>query len=212
MNRPRNRQPRPPRGNDGAGGRGGGRGGGGGGGRGGRPPQDRNHRWTAGTPQQAAGTVPTIQQVIPGASVYIILKEDQPTGRETQGTVQELLTRGNHPRGIKVRLRGGLVGRVQRMSTEVTPVADVETATSAQAVRQSPLVSRGGSSQIRYRDVRLDEDEEPPQRSLADYLPAELNTPEPVATAQPLAKCPFCEEFEGDEVAVSYHIDQKHLS
>src|SRR5687768_16117717 len=62
MNRPRNRQPRPPRGNGTNGGRGG-RGGG-------HRSQDRDSRWRAGTPQQAAGTVPTIQQVIPGASFY----------------------------------------------------------------------------------------------------------------------------------------------
>ena len=210
MNRPRNRQPRPPRGNGGTSARGGR------GGRGGRPPpQDGNPRWTAGTPQQASGTVPTIQQVIPGASVYIILKEDQPTGRETQGTVQDLLTRGNHPRGIKVRLRGGLVGRVQRMGTETASASNIELPAAAPSARQSPLVNRGGVSQIKYRDIRLDEDEEPPQ-SLADYLPPGLDSSntaaEPTADEQPLARCPFCEEFEGDEVAVSYHIDQKHLS
>ncbi|KAL2204944.1 hypothetical protein CC79DRAFT_1370761 [Sarocladium strictum] len=208
MNRPRNRQQRPPRGNSSGGGRG----------RGGRPPQDRNSRWQAGTPQQAAGTVPTIQQVIPGASVFIILKEDQPTGEETQGIVQDLLTRGNHPRGIKVRLQGGLVGRVQRMGTETASSASIAMSApgtpSGQSLRQSPSV--GGASRIKYRDMRLDEDEEPPQRSLADYLPAGFNEPEATSrsneASEPVAKCPFCEEFEGDEMAVSHHIDQKHLS
>jgi hypothetical protein len=64
--------------------------------------------------------------------------------------------------------------------------------------------------------MRLDEDEEPPQRSLADYLPAGFNEPEATSrsneASEPVAKCPFCEEFEGDEMAVSHHIDQKHLS
>jgi uncharacterized repeat protein (TIGR03833 family) len=46
------------------------------------------------------------------------LKVDQPTGREVQGIVAELLTIGNHPRGIKVRLQDGRVGRVQRMASE----------------------------------------------------------------------------------------------
>ena len=49
-----------------------------------------------------------------GADVSVVLKEDQPTGKQTRGIVQDLLTRsGFHPRGIKVRLQGGKVGRVQ---------------------------------------------------------------------------------------------------
>ncbi|KAL1838828.1 hypothetical protein VTJ49DRAFT_2185 [Mycothermus thermophilus] len=60
--------------------------------------------------------VPTIRQVIPGALVNIVLKADQPTGRTVQGVVGQLLTRGNHPRGIKVRLTDGRVGRVQSMA------------------------------------------------------------------------------------------------
>src|SRR5208337_4786915 len=49
-----------------------------------------------------------------GADVSVVLKEDQPTGRQTRGIVQDLLTKSPfHPRGIKVRLRGGKVGRVQ---------------------------------------------------------------------------------------------------
>jgi uncharacterized repeat protein (TIGR03833 family) len=75
-------------------------------GRGGRNQHDRQ------------GLVPTTQHVVIGASVSIVLKIDQPTGRQVQGFVGELLTRGNHPRGIKVRLRDGRVGRVQRMATE----------------------------------------------------------------------------------------------
>lgn len=62
--------------------------------------------------------VPTTQQVIVGAPVSIVLKVDQPTGREVQGIVAELLTNENHPRGIKVRLQDGRVGRVQRMASE----------------------------------------------------------------------------------------------
>ncbi|TGO14476.1 hypothetical protein BTUL_0052g00140 [Botrytis tulipae] len=43
---------------------------------------------------------------------------DQGSGREMKGFVEELLTRGDHPRGVKVRLRDGRVGRVQRLCTE----------------------------------------------------------------------------------------------
>ena len=49
-----------------------------------------------------------------GADVSVVLKEDQATGKQTRGIVQDLLTKSPfHPHGIKVRLRDGKVGRVQ---------------------------------------------------------------------------------------------------
>ncbi|KAK4962362.1 hypothetical protein LTR28_004504 [Elasticomyces elasticus] len=69
----------------------------------------------------STASVPTIQQVVPGASAFIVLKADQLTGRKVQGVVGELLTRGNHPRGIKVRLQDGRVGRVHQMALDITP-------------------------------------------------------------------------------------------
>ena len=49
-----------------------------------------------------------------GADVSVVLKEDQPTGKQTRGIVQDLLTKSSfHPHGIKVRLQDGKVGRVQ---------------------------------------------------------------------------------------------------
>lgn len=51
-----------------------------------------------------------------GAKVSIVLKEDQRTGKLTEGIVQDLLTKSpNHPHGIKVRLTSGLVGRVKQI-------------------------------------------------------------------------------------------------
>ena len=51
-----------------------------------------------------------------GLKVAIVLKQDQRTGRETIGTVKDLLTNSsNHPHGIKVRLADGQVGRVIRI-------------------------------------------------------------------------------------------------
>lgn len=48
-----------------------------------------------------------------GQEVDIILKKDQPTGKLTHGFVAEILTSSpHHPRGIKVRLTDGGVGRV----------------------------------------------------------------------------------------------------
>jgi len=52
----------------------------------------------------------------PGMTVLVILKQDQPTGKLTQGIVRDILTRSaSHPHGIKVRLQSGLVGRVQQI-------------------------------------------------------------------------------------------------
>ncbi len=51
-----------------------------------------------------------------GLKVVIVLKQDQRTGRQTIGTVKDLLTNSNfHPHGIKVRLTDGQVGRVQEI-------------------------------------------------------------------------------------------------
>ena len=51
-----------------------------------------------------------------GAEVLIVLKKDQRTGKLTRGKVKDILTRSaNHPRGIKVRLEDGKIGRVQKI-------------------------------------------------------------------------------------------------
>jgi uncharacterized repeat protein (TIGR03833 family) len=48
-----------------------------------------------------------------GLSVDIIQKEDQRSNKKTRGIVEEILTSSlSHPHGIKVRLKGGEVGRV----------------------------------------------------------------------------------------------------
>lgn len=51
-----------------------------------------------------------------GLKVAIVLKQDQRTGKLTEGVVKDLLTNSpNHPHGIKVRLTDGQVGRVQQI-------------------------------------------------------------------------------------------------
>jgi uncharacterized repeat protein (TIGR03833 family) len=56
------------------------------------------------------------ENIFPGVEVDVVLKKDQKSGKLTRGVVEKLLTSGaNHPRGIKVRLLGGLVGRVQKI-------------------------------------------------------------------------------------------------
>jgi uncharacterized repeat protein (TIGR03833 family) len=49
-----------------------------------------------------------------GATVMVVQKQDQRTGKLTRGKVLKILTNSsNHSRGIKVMLEGGIVGRVQ---------------------------------------------------------------------------------------------------
>jgi len=49
-----------------------------------------------------------------GQFVLIVQKQDQSTGKLTEGIVKDILTNSStHPRGIKVRLETGEVGRVQ---------------------------------------------------------------------------------------------------
>lgn len=55
-------------------------------------------------------------EIRPGSKVLIVMKEDQRTGKTTEGTVKDILTRSpTHPHGIKVRLTGGEVGRVKEV-------------------------------------------------------------------------------------------------
>lgn len=51
-----------------------------------------------------------------GTHVLVVQKQDQRTGKLTEGTVKDILTNSQaHPRGIKVRLDSGIVGRVQKI-------------------------------------------------------------------------------------------------
>ena len=51
-----------------------------------------------------------------GARVRIVQKQDQRSGRLTEGIVKDILTRSAaHPHGIKVRLQSGIVGRVKEI-------------------------------------------------------------------------------------------------
>jgi len=53
-------------------------------------------------------------EIKPGAEVGIVLKEDQRSGKITEGIVRDILTKSPfHPHGIKVRLTTGEVGRVK---------------------------------------------------------------------------------------------------
>ena len=59
------------------------------------------------------------KDIKPGATVDVVLKQDQGSGKTTRGVVKEILTRSSHhPHGIKVRLETGEVGRVKQVVPE----------------------------------------------------------------------------------------------
>lgn len=160
---------------------------------------------------------------MPGASVSIVLKADQPTGRQVQGTVQNVLTSGNHPRGIKVRLSDGRIGRVQRMHTGEIPPQDTSAApTSTSRNTRPPRERDNRQSKFQSRDIRLDDDGEAPAEEIdlfAYMKPAKqkkkggakvqesVGEEEVVREAATTASCPVCGEFEGDEMAVAHHVE-----
>ncbi len=55
-------------------------------------------------------------EIKPGLRVKIVLKQDQRTGKLTEGIVRDILTNSSaHPHGIKVRLESGEIGRVKEI-------------------------------------------------------------------------------------------------
>lgn len=51
-----------------------------------------------------------------GTKVRVVQKQDQRSGKLTEGIVQRILTNShNHPHGIKVMLESGIVGRVKEI-------------------------------------------------------------------------------------------------
>ncbi|KAI0970628.1 hypothetical protein F4678DRAFT_462329 [Xylaria arbuscula] len=128
--------------------------------------------------------VPRTYQVIPGALVNIVLKADQRTGRQVRGTVQDVLTRGDHHRGIKVRLSDGRIGRVQSMALAVEGDSSAQPSSGSvltdaanlsspmNTSPRSPAGPRGQGRQPRYHDARLEEplDTAPEQIDLGAYI------------------------------------------
>lgn len=123
--------------------------------------------------------VPRQSQIYPGVSVNIVLKADQGSGKLTSGQIADILTNGDHPRGIKVRLADGQVGRVQSLSPS-----------SSSGAPQTPSGHIGSPSDINngfarahsdsrprgfQQDVRSDGHDPatlPEMGSLADYIKA----------------------------------------
>ena len=54
-----------------------------------------------------------------GTLVQVVQKQDQRSGKLTEGIVKDILTKSStHPHGIKVRLTSGVVGRVKKVLSE----------------------------------------------------------------------------------------------
>ncbi|KAK0610891.1 hypothetical protein B0T14DRAFT_540164 [Immersiella caudata] len=178
--------------------------------------------------------VPTTRDVLPGAFVNIVLKADQRTGRTVSGAVQDVLTRGNHPRGIKVRLTDGRIGRVQTMadatSASAAPPQVPGDSTHEVPHGAGPPRSFRQSRPSAFSDIR---DEEQPTASIgldAYVKPAKQRKPGKGKARQTsesaeitgipsqdtgstvssesgaLSTCPVCGAFEGDEAAVAHHV------
>lgn len=115
-------------------------------------------------------SVPRAAAVTPGAAVNIVLKADQRTGKLTTGRVADILTRGDHPRGIKVRLQDGQIGRVQSMSDNApssAPTGDVAAGEGRlQGFARQPVREQKTHIQQDYRNDAVPEEE----RSLEDYV------------------------------------------
>lgn len=133
--------------------------------------------------------VPKMSQLRKGVGVKIVLKADQRTGKLTTGNISDILTRGDHPRGIKVRLTDGQVGRVQSLapSHEVASAGDgngggasTEPHDSSRYGLDSPP-SRSGHRESRRRGFQeVSSLGRAPQESfsLFDYIRTPLSTRE----------------------------------
>jgi len=59
------------------------------------------------------------EDIKPGIIVRIVQKQDQRSGKLTEGIVKDILTNSpTHPHGIKVRLQNGEVGRIKEILSE----------------------------------------------------------------------------------------------
>jgi uncharacterized repeat protein (TIGR03833 family) len=110
--------------------------------------------------------VPRMSQLKQGTVVNIVLKADQPAGKLTTGIIADFLTRGDHPRGIKVRLSDGRIGRVQSLASSIQQSGAVP------PVANTPWQNRRSGAEAGHglqQDYRTEEQPEE-DVSLLDYV------------------------------------------
>ena len=57
-----------------------------------------------------------LKNIKKGGAVRVVMKQDQRSGKLTEGVVKDILTNSpTHPHGIKVRLESGQIGRVKEI-------------------------------------------------------------------------------------------------
>ncbi|KAL8748793.1 MAG: hypothetical protein Q9184_007088 [Pyrenodesmia sp. 2 TL-2023] len=116
--------------------------------------------------------VPRQKELQRGTHVNILLKADQRSGKLTSGKVHDILTRGDHPHGVKVRLSNGQIGRVQSLRANPASVPHADGGTSS-----SPLPAPGSGSARKTTIGTLQEPQAPDtwpnpvhSTSLMDYV------------------------------------------
>lgn len=116
--------------------------------------------------------VPMMSQLRPGVGVNIVLKADQRSGKITSGRISEILTRGDHPRGIKVRLSTGQVGRVQSLpiSSESSTIAQTAPYLSSGFVGSGQEGKGGPRGKFTLQEDYRQDPTPHESRSLADYM------------------------------------------
>lgn len=70
----------------------------------------------------------------PGDTVKIVQKKDYASGNLTEGVVKDVLTKKQvHPRGHKVRLTNGIIGRVQKFAGQKEETPDSPPSNASQS-------------------------------------------------------------------------------
>lgn len=150
--------------------------------------------------------VPPISAIRRGVPVSIVLKQDQRTGKRTTGHVADILTRGDHPRGVKVRLSSGLIGRVQSLVQADQADMSSYQAGNSQAPYQNSNPPQYAQVTGAYRPQQGHENappmpSRPAARTLQDFVPQEEHG----------EQIEYMQTFENNRAPTTEEIDREEL-
>lgn len=115
--------------------------------------------------------VPQMSQLRQGVAVNIVLKADQRSGKLTNGHVSTILTKGDHPRGIKVRLTDGQIGRVQSLaSTPLPPTSGPTSLNTSESSQTHTPKGRDQTPGFHFQDDYRQDPTPEESHSLEDYI------------------------------------------